>query len=101
MNSSYIPAAIRRLVAERADYCCEYCRLAEADMFLGCQVDHVISEKHGGLTRQQNLAYACVFCNLHKGSDIASLTATGELVALFDPRTQLWQEHFRLQGLQL
>ncbi|GAB2773663.1 hypothetical protein GCM10027175_09360 [Hymenobacter latericoloratus] len=98
MSEAYIPAAMRRQVAERAGYCCEYCRLAEADMFLGCHIDHVISEKHGGLTQPDNLAYACVFCNLHKGSDIASLTGAGELVALYNPRRQRWQEHFRLQG---
>lgn len=66
-------------------------------MFLGCHIDHVISEKHGGLTEPENLAYACVFCNLHKGSDIASLTAAGELVPLYNPRSQPWQVHFRLQ----
>lgn len=57
-------------------------------MALGCQVDHIISEKHGGATSAENLAYACTFCNWHKGSDIASL------VRLFHPRLDAWDEHF-------
>ena len=30
---TYIPEALRRLVAERAGGCCEYCRLHEDDTF--------------------------------------------------------------------
>lgn len=33
----------------------------------------VESEKHGGLTEADNPAYAWVFCNRAKGSDIGSL----------------------------
>ncbi len=49
------------------------------------QVDHVISEKHGGPTEEHNLAFCCPFCNRAKGSDIASLVES-ELVRLFNPR---------------
>lgn len=101
MSTTYVPVAVRRQVAERAEYRCEYCRMAEEDMFLGCHVDHVISEKHGGATTLDNLAYACLFCNLHKGSDIASLTATGVLVALYNPRTQHWLDHFTISGARI
>jgi hypothetical protein len=71
------------------------------------QVDHVIAEKHGGETSLENLALSCLPCNLRKASDIASIhTATGRLVRLFNPRTQIWSEHFgfdgpRIKGLTL
>ncbi len=46
-----------------------------------------------------NLALACFDCNRFKGSDIASVDPiTGELVALFNPRTQRWANHFGLRG---
>jgi hypothetical protein len=45
--SSYINAALRRLVATRAEGLCEYCLINEEDAFFGCEVDHIISEKHG------------------------------------------------------
>jgi len=61
------------LVVARADHLCEYCLIHEEDTFFGCEVDHIISEKHGGPTTADNLADACVFCNRAKGSDVASI----------------------------
>ena len=51
------------LVAVRADFLCKYCLVHEDDAVFGCEVDHIISEKHGGPTDAGNLAYACAFCN--------------------------------------
>jgi hypothetical protein len=94
--TSYVPSALRRLVAARARHSCEYCLIHEDDTFFGCQIEHVIAEKHGGPTTADNLAYACVFCNRYKGSDIASLLPrTQQLVRLFNPRRDLWLDHFR------
>ncbi len=63
----------------------------------GCEVDHVISEKHGGTTVGDNLALACLPCNRRKGSDIASIDpVTGTLTRLFNPRTDRWPDHFVL-----
>jgi hypothetical protein len=95
--SSYVSADLRRQVALRAGRLCEYCLIHEDDTYLGCQVDHVISEKHGGPTELDNLAYACALCNRAKGSDIGSIAlSTGELTRLFNPRTDRWAEHFVL-----
>jgi hypothetical protein len=41
-------------------------------------------------------------CNLRKASDIASYDPeTGDLLPLFNPRTQTWSEHFGLDGAKL
>ena len=97
--SRYISDDLRHLVASRADYLCEYCLIHEDVTFFGCQVDHIISLKHGGSTESNNLAYACTFCNRRKGSDIASIEAeTGNLVGLYNPRVDKWADHFRLNG---
>lgn len=48
--SSYINMELRRLVENRAKHVCEYCLIHEGDTYLACQVDHIISEKHGGPT---------------------------------------------------
>jgi len=70
----------------------------EKDTFFGCQVDHVISRKHGGATEAANLSYACAACNRNKGSDIASVDrATGELIRFFHPRLDRWSDHFQLR----
>jgi hypothetical protein len=97
--TSYVSAELRRLVESRAERTCEYCLIHESDTFFGCQVDHIVSEKHGGSTEGENLAYACTFCNQSKGTDVASVSPmTGGLVRLFNPRTDHWADHFSLRG---
>jgi HNH endonuclease len=97
-NRPYISQDLRRLVKERADCLCEYCLIHESDTALGCAVDHVISIKHGGATDADNLAYACVFCNRYKGSDIGSIIwATREFTRFHNPRCDRWATHFQLQ----
>lgn len=93
---TYVPTAVRDLVYARAKGCCEYCLISEEVSFAMHQIDHVIAEKHGGLTIEENLALSCVLCNKHKGSDIASIDETGEVVPLFNPRRDNWSEHFRV-----
>ena len=97
MSRPYINEELRRLVAERAHRICKYCLMAEADRSSSYQIDHIISVKHGGSTTLNNLAYACIYCNLQKGSDLESINwRTRELVRFFNPRRDFWGEHFKL-----
>ena len=97
--TSYIPAALRQLVIERAEGRCEYCRFPQETAFLTFEVDHIISEKPGGATTAENLALACAFCNSFKGSDLGSLDPqSGQLTAFFNPRTQTWHDHFAIEA---
>lgn len=98
--TSYVNAELRQLVQSRADRICEYCLIHEDDTYFGCQVDHVIAEKHGGPTHAANLCYACVLCNRAKGTDIGSLaSSTGEFTRFFNPREDRWSDHFALNGV--
>ena len=97
-----IPREMRRQVAARAYFICEYCLISEEDTFLGCHVDHIISVKHEGSTTLDNLAYACVVCNRQKGSDLGSIDwKTRDLVRFFNPRLDRWSAHFSLQGAKI
>jgi hypothetical protein len=99
MSITRISREWRRIVAERADHLCEYCLIHESDTFFGCEVDHIISEKHGGATKLDNLAYACVMCNRTKGSDIGSVAlplGDGGFHRFYHPRLDGWYEHFAL-----
>ena len=98
MSRTHIPLGDRRQVGERAGGRCEYCLVHEADVDLRHEVDHIIAEKHGGATHLDNLAYACFVCNKSKGSDIASLSYGGAISRFFNPRTDIWAEHFRIEG---
>lgn len=94
---TYINAELRRFVLERAENCCEYCLLSQENNFLPFEVDHIVSEKHGGETSKDNLCLSCSTCNRFKGSDIGSYDrVTGSFVGLYNPRLQSWSEHFRL-----
>ena len=90
--------ATRRTVIERAGRRCEYCLVHEDVGGFPHQIDHIISRKHGGSSRPGNLAYACVLCNRHKGSDVAAIDRSGQTVRLFDPRRDSWREHFKIDG---
>ncbi len=93
----YLSDATRRLVSERAENRCEYCLIHAQDTILGCAIDHIISLKHGGSNEPENLAYACVFCNRYKGSDVGSvILETKEFVRFYNPRDDHWSEHFKL-----
>lgn len=99
MSRTYVSQELRRLVAQRANYLCEYCLVAEVHRSSRYQIDHLISEKHGGSTTEDNLCYSCIFCNLQKGTDLGSINwTTGELVRFFNPRRDFWGEHFRLDA---
>lgn len=87
------------LVATRSERLCEYCLIHEDDTFFGCEVDHIISLKHGGPTEEDNLAFACLFCDRHKGTDVGSILAeSGDFIRFFNPRQDRWSHHFRLDG---
>lgn len=47
------------------------------------EVNHVISQQHGGATAVDNLAYACMICNRFKGANLSSVDLSGAVVRLF------------------
>ncbi|MBX3057824.1 MAG: HNH endonuclease [Anaerolineae bacterium] len=102
MSRIHIPESLRRLVTERANGRCEYCLLHQDDTPFTHPIDHVVALKHGGLTIAENLALACLECNLNKGTDLATFDPlTGELDRLYHPRQQSWEEHFALEGVRI
>lgn len=99
MPRPYISKQLRQLVFQRAGGRCEYCLIHQDDRPETHPLDHVLAIKHGGLTEESNLALACMFCNLNKGSDLAAIDPlSGEIVPLFNPRTQIWNENFGVSG---
>jgi len=93
----------RRTVRERADDRCEYCRLRQEHAPLWRhQIEHIVPRKHRGTDDLTNLARACVRCNLGKASNLSGRDAdTGEIVPLFDPRKQTWDDHFAYEGAEI
>lgn len=94
-----MPKFSRKKVWERANGKCKYCQLSQDDSVLPHELDHIRARKHRGPTTMQNTCLACAQCNGAKGSDVTSYdTETDELVTLFNPRKDDWDEHFFWNG---
>ena len=92
-----IPVTIKKEVALRAKYRCEYCLLSEQFSFYSFHIEHIRSLKHGGKSDSDNLAYCCPDCNFYKGSDIATFSdGEDEIIRFFNPRKDIWNNHFEL-----
>ena len=93
-------AQTKRLVRERAGNRCEYCGLHQDHSPLAdLQIEHITPRKHLGSDDLDNLALACIDCNLCKSSNLAGLDPeTGILTPLFHPRQHIWADHFARVG---
>lgn len=95
-------AALTALVRKRAQSTCEYCRLAQVFSAIPFEIDHIIAQKHGGPTQEENLALSCFYCNSRKGPNIAGVDpASGRIVRLYHPRKDRWSRHFEWAGAVL
>ena len=96
-------AGTRRLVRQRASDCCEYCRLPqEAAPVASFQVEHIRAKQHHGDDRLENLALACPRCNLFKGPNLSAIDPdSDEVVLVFNPREQNWDDHFEIIGFHI
>ena len=86
----------RESIRQRANARCEYCRLPdfalEPEDF---HVEHIVARKHGGRDEVENLAWACIFCNLYKGPNLASFDPdSGVLTFLFNPPSRQLERTF-------
>ncbi|HEV7509849.1 MAG TPA: HNH endonuclease signature motif containing protein [Thermoanaerobaculia bacterium] len=100
--AQHVSARLRRLVVRRARNRCEYCGLSQLGQEATFHVDHVVPVIAGGHDTGDNLALACVSCSLRKAARQTAVDPTsGEHVALFHPRHDLWHDHFRWQGARL
>ncbi len=96
MSRTYISKVLRERVAARARHRCGYCLSAEAIVGMAMEMDHLVPEALGGLTEEENLWLACSLCNDCKSDRLAAADpVTREVVRLFNPRRQVWNEHFR------
>jgi hypothetical protein len=98
-----IAARMRAQVRDRAWNTCEYCRLHQDDSPLAAlHIEHILPKIHAGADDLDNLALACIDCNLHKGTKLTGIDPhTNELTQLFHPRQQSWEDPFEWRGAYL
>ena len=95
-----LSAKLRREVATRAGYRCEYCGLSAEGQAATFHMDHVIPQVAGGPTTPANLALACIHCSLRKGARRTAIDPkSGKTVSLFNPRLESWNKHFHWEDV--
>jgi len=90
-------AATVRFVHQRANNCCEYCQTCQRVIGQAMHIEHI--NPNGG-DQPDNLCLSCSSCNLSKAEAVeAADPLTGDTVSLFNPRQQVWADHFEwLEG---
>ena len=96
MSRAYIAVEIERKVRVDAQNRCGYCLSPQKLVMARLEIEHIMPLSKGGTDDESNLWLACPICNGHKaGKTTATDPVTGKIVKLFNPRTQVWKEHFQ------
>ena len=96
MLRPYIPAATRKRVQTQAANRCGYCLSPQHLLMARLEIEHIIPLSNGGGNDESNLWLACPLCNGHKSDKITAVDPqTNTTISLFNPRNQMWSEHFR------
>jgi hypothetical protein len=86
---------LKLLVFDRATGLCEYCKSPANISSQPFVIEHIIPRSKGGLHTIYNVALSCQGCNNHKFTKLFALDELTNLSTLiFNPRLQLWEEHF-------
>ena len=89
---TYVESRVRAAARNRCGYCLSPQRLVMARL----EIEHIVPLSQGGSDDESNLWLACPLCNRYKGNKTTAVDPeTGEVVPLFNPRAQVWSEHFR------
>lgn len=95
MTRPYLSTELRRQIVQDANHRCGYCLSDEALTGTPLTIDHIVPLAAGGSSERDNLWLACRACNEFKHARInAEDPDTGELVPLFNPRTDHWHNDF-------
>ncbi|MBD1844935.1 HNH endonuclease [Cyanobacteria bacterium FACHB-63] len=90
-----LAAEIQQQVRTRANFLCEYCHASEQWQYVPFTIDHLLPVVQGGTDELDNLALACFHCNRRKTNQTSAIDPqTEQLVSLFNPRHDLWSNHF-------
>lgn len=96
MDRPRISPEIERRVRSAARHRCGYCLSPQHLVMARLEIEHIIPLAKGGTNDESNLWLSCPLCNRYKGDRITAIDpVSGLIVPLFNPRTQVWHEHFR------
>lgn len=95
MSGPTVPEETRRRVREAAGDTCGYCLSPQRLVMSRLEIEHIVPRARGGGDEEMNLWLSCGLCNRYKGAQVeATDSLTREVVPLYNPRMNIWQEHF-------
>lgn len=95
MARAYIPIEIDRRVRAVARNRCGYCLSPQYLVMARLEIEHIIPLAKGGNNDESNLWLSCPICNRYKSDKTTGFDVeTQQTTTLFNPRTQIWLEHF-------
>lgn len=94
-----MPSSLYLRLAEEAGPYCGYCRTSVHIIGQPLTIEHIVPTAKGGSSDISNLWLSCRRCNQYKGVQTEAVDPeTGDTIALFNPRTQKWTDHFVWSG---
>lgn len=92
---SRISDILRDKICITAKHRCGYCQSPQQLSPIPFEIDHIIPTSAGGTNDEENLWLACRVCNSFKHAKTHALDpVTNSETQLFNPRNQVWVEHF-------
>ncbi len=95
MKRIHIPEKLKEKVRQTAKHRCGFCLFLQKYLPNMLRIDHIQPISKGGTNVEENLWLLCETCNGAKSDKTEAFdTETNTMVPLFNPRTQIWDEHF-------
>jgi hypothetical protein len=92
---SEVSKELEAKVRAQAKNRCGYCLVPQKLVSYKLEIEHLFPKGKGGGSDEENLWLACRQCNLSKGVKTHGFDLiTFRRVEIFNPRTQIWSEHF-------
>lgn len=93
--SQYIAKALSQRIRKSAQNRCGYCQSPQNLVMARLEIEHIVPIAKGGTHDESNLWLACPLCNGHKSDKTEACDPeTQKVLPLFNPRLQVWSEHF-------
>ena len=87
---------VRQRVRQAFKDRCAYCLSSQSYSNAKLEIEHIIPKFCNGSDDESNLCLSCRLCNSYKSTQTQAVDPTSKLVvSLFNPRAQLWHEHFQ------
>jgi 5-methylcytosine-specific restriction endonuclease McrA len=95
MAKTHIYANFKQIIITRSKGFCEYCKCPSDFSTELFSIEHIIPRSKNGSDELDNLAYACIGCNIYKSDKTEFIDVVSQIFSpLFNPRKMNWSDHF-------